>query len=212
MDTASDFRIALAEKGISEALKLVQNLKVQRRKEIAKEIERMSSEIQNVKYCYLSAEEILEFDSFKMLVDTASKLYDVVEKAEFDYSREVVRYWLDYIRNLPLLMARGEINRAFEAVRYFAGEITTRKEIDGLWLCVLDCGFRMEVVTNNDEFRAKKFAVVCHLPPRRFGSYISYGMFVELTGEKKGELELEEIRSLRNLGEVEAMVISLISK
>ena len=50
-----------------------------------------------------------------------------------------------------------------------------------------------------------------YLPPRQFGKAVSEGMFVDASLNKKGELGLEEIRSISaSLGEVEAVLLSLL--
>ncbi len=212
MDTANDFRLRLAEKGLRELERIVQAIRVQGRKEILKEIRNMQSEMQIVKYCYLSPEEILELDNFKVLIEKARKLREVLKKAEKDYNYRLADYWLEYIAHLPKLMERGEISKPWEAIRFFSGEITSRKGFDSLWLCTVDCGFRMDVVTNSEEFKPNTYAVVAYLPPRRFGDVVSEGMFVKASLEKKGELDIEEIRSIADaLGEVESILIELVS-
>ncbi len=214
MDTANDFRILLAEKGIDEMLKVSQSLKVQGRKKFIDALKDVASEIQNVKYCYLSPSEILEFESFQNAIATASSLRKMLPEDK-EYNTILTDYWLEYIEKLPELMGRGEISRAYEAVRYFAGEISSRSELNGLWLCVFDYGERLEVVTNNESFKPGKKAVVSYLPPRRFGKIVSRGMFVLEDDRiaKKGELTLNDIRSIANrLGEVESAIINLLKK
>ncbi len=214
MDTANDFRILMAEKGIEELQKLGQSLQIQGRKKFLDAVKMLASEIQSVKYCYLSPKDILQMDSFRRIVETASSIRKALPTSK-DYNTIAADYWLEYLEGLPKLMERGEISRAYEAVRYFAGEITSRSELDGLWLCIFDYGNRLEVVTNNEEFRQGKKAVVSYLPPRRFGKSVSRGMFVLADDriKKKGELTLNEIRSISKwLGEVEATVISLVKK
>ncbi|MEM3478298.1 MAG: RNA-binding protein, partial [Archaeoglobaceae archaeon] len=78
------------------------------------------------------------------------------------------------------------------------------------WFCVFDCGLRLEIATNTD-FRGRK--VVSYLPPRKFGSFISQGMFVDAELSKKGELTIEEIRNIsEKLKEVESVLVSIIKK
>ncbi|AIG97194.1 MULTISPECIES: RNA-binding protein [Archaeoglobus] len=214
MDTANDFRILLAEKGVEELIRVSQSLQVQGRKKFVEALKSISSELQNVKYCYLSVDELLEFESFLKVVDTASSLRKMLPDSK-DYSTAIADYWLEYLAHLPELMKRGEIERIGEAIRYFAGEITSRSGLDGLWLCVFDCGGRLEVVTNSEEYRQGKKAVVAYLPPRRFGKEISRGMFVLQHDRiaKKGELNLADIKSIRKwLGEVESILTDLIKR
>ncbi len=155
MDTANDFRILLAEKGMEELLKVSQSLQVQGRKRFIEALKSISSELQNVKYCYLSVDELLEFESFLKVVDTARNLRFMLPDSK-DYNTALADYWLEYLANLPELMRRGEIERVGEAIRYFAGEITSRSALDGLWLCVFDWGERLEVVTNSEEYKQGK--------------------------------------------------------
>lgn len=212
MDTANDFRIRLAEKGLSELERLINAVKVQRRKEILKEIRNMQSEMQIVKYSYLNPNELLELESLKNIVNKAKELREVLKGAEKDFSWKLADYWLEYLADLPKLMQRGEISKPYEAIRFFCGEITNRKNLGKLWLCSVDCGFRIDVITNSDEFKPNTFAVVAYLPPREFNGIISEGMFVPASLQKKGELEIEEIRSIADkLGEVESILIELIS-
>ncbi len=214
MDTANDFRILMAERGIEELQRVGQSLQIQGRKKFLDAVKVMASEIQSIKYCYLPPEETLQMESLGKVVETASSLRANLTELK-DYSTITADYWLEYIEALPKLIERGEISRAYEAIRFFAGEIVSRSELDGLWLCVFDCGERLEIVTNNEEFRQGRKAVVSYLPPKRFGRHVSRGMFVLADDriKKKGELTLDEIRSLsRWLGEVEAAVISIIKK
>ncbi|WP_202318511.1 RNA-binding protein [Archaeoglobus neptunius] len=214
MDTANDYRILLAEKGVEELLRVSQSLQVQGRKKFIEAVKSMASEVQNVKYCYLSPPEIAELENFQNLVNTAESLRGMLPD-DREYSTITADYWLEYIKNLPELMQRGEISRAYEAIRYFAGEITSRTDLDSLWLCIFDCGVRLEVVTNSDEYRQGRKAVVAYLPPRKFGKVVSRGMFVLQHDRiaKKGELTIDDIRSIaKMLGEVEALLINLLEK
>jgi len=211
MDTASDFRIRLAERAVNELEKALNSVKVQKRKELVSAARNLGSEIQVVKYSYMPPEEIVKLENFRKIVEVSKSIKEVIESAERDFQWKQACYWLDYLISLPDLMWRGEITKAYEAIRYFSGEITSRSEMNGLWLCVVDCGFRMEVVTNSEAFKPGRYAVVSHLPPRQFGKVVSEGMFVDASLDKKGELELEEIRAISaSLGEVEAVVLSLI--
>lgn len=214
MDTANDFRILLAEKGVEEVIKISNSLPIIGRKKFVEALKPLASEIQNVKYCYLEPRELLEFESFKKLVETAKELRKLISEKK-DYNTLLADYWLSYLEFLPELVKRGELTRIGEAIRYFAGEIVSRVEIDGLWLCVFDCGDRMEIVTNSEEFKQGRKAVVAFLPPRKFGKVVSRGMFVLQHDKiaKKGELNLAEIRSISKwLGEVEAILMDLIKK
>jgi len=212
MDTANDFRIRLAERGLNELERLINAIRVQRRKEIAKEIKSMQSEMQIIKFSYLNPDELLELENFKNIINKAKELREILRNAEKDFNWKLADYWLEYLTDLPKLMLRGEISKPYEAIRFFSGEIVNRKQIGKLWLCSVDCGFRMEIVTNSDQFKPNTFAVIAYLPPREFDGYISEGMFVPVSLQKKGELELEEIRSMADkLGEVESILIEMLS-
>ncbi len=214
MDTANDFRILMAEKGLEELQRIGQSLQIQGRKKFLDAVKMMASEIQGVKYCYLQPEDILQMESFRKIVETASSLRRNLTELR-DFNTITADYWLEYLESLPELMERGEIGRAYEAIRFFAGEIVSRSGLDSLWLCVFDCGERLEIVTNNEEFRQGRKAIISYLPPRKFDKIVSRGMFVLVDDriKKKGELTLEEIRSISKwLGEVESVVISLVKK
>ncbi|WP_457590887.1 RNA-binding protein [Geoglobus sp.] len=212
MDTANDFRIKLAEKGVEELEKSLNNVKVQRRKELIKAVSGLKSEVQIVKYSYMPFEELAEFESTLKISETAESVLDAVMKAERDFHQLNSKYWLEYLVHLPDLLRRGQIERAYEAIRYFSGEIVSSVQLsDSLWLCSFDCGFKMEIVTNSTEFRAGRNAVVSFLPPRQFGEVVSEGMFVSAQLEKRGELDHSEILAIKDrLGEVEAAILSLL--
>jgi predicted RNA-binding protein with EMAP domain len=211
MDTANDFRILLAEKGLKELERLVNVVKVQRRKEIIKRVRELTNELQIVKYSYLSCDELLNFDSFQKIVKTAKDLREQLKQAERDFNWKQADYWLEYLTYLPELMKRGEITKAYEAIRFFSGVITNRQSINGLWFCNVDCGFKMNVVTNAEKFKPNDYVVIAYLPPREFKGYVSEGMFVDAKLEKKGELSLDEIKSIADkLGEVESILIELM--
>ncbi len=212
MDTANDFRIKLAEKGVEELEKSLNNVRVQRRKELIKAVSGLKSEVQIVKYSYMPFEELADFESTLKISETAESVLDAVMKAERDFHQLNSKYWLEYLVHLPDLLRRGQIERAYEAIRYFSGEIVSSVQLsDSLWLCSFDCGFKMEIVTNSTEFRAGRNAVVSFLPPRQFGEVVSEGMFVSAQLEKRGELDHSEILAIKDrLGEVEAAILSLL--
>ncbi len=211
MDTSNDFRILLAEKGLKELEGVSNSLKVQRRKEILRKVREMENDLQVVKWSYMDLKDLLTFESFERLVESARELRDYLKQAEKGFNWRVADYWLEYVSNLPDLMRRGEISRIYEAIRFFSGVVTGRKEINGLWFCSVDCGFKMNVVTNSEKFKPNEFVVIAYLPPRQFGNYVSEGMFVEANLGKKGELSLEEIRAIASkLGEVEAVLVELV--
>jgi len=213
MDTANDLRIKLAEKAVKELEKLIQNVKIQKRKNVFNRIRTMGSLLQTVKYSYVSPEELKQLEEFKNVVREASSLRELIKSAEKDFNTVQVDYWLEYLEKLPELMERGEIDSPCLAVRFFAGEIVNRSEIEKgkLWFCIVDCGFKLEVVTNCQKFSPGKKAVVVYLPPRKFGNFVSRGTFVTTVDESdlKGELGVEEIKSYCS-GDVEAAILNVI--
>ena len=211
MDTANDFRIRLAEKAIDECEKSLGNLKIQKRKELIRKVAQLKSEIQILKYSYMDFKELSEFESTLKISKTAEEILKKIEGHERDFHYLNSIYWLDYLYSLPKLLKRGEIEKASEAIRYFSGIIISSKKFDNLWLCKVDCGFGMDVITNSQELANRKRIVVAFLPPRQFGNYISEGMFVDAEFEKIGELDISEIRSIKDrLKEVESVILSLL--
>ncbi len=212
MDTANDFRIRLAEKGMEELEKSLSNIKLQRRKELVRVISKLKSEIQIVKYSYMPFQDLSEYESTVRISETAKSALEKVLSAERDFHQLNARFWLDYLASLPSLLKRGEIGKAYEAIRYFSGEIISAVRIaENLWLCSFDCGFKMEIVTNSHEFGAGSEAVVSFLPPRQFGNVVSEGMFVSARTGRRGELSHDEILSIKDsLGEVEAVILSML--
>ena len=210
MDTANDFRIRLAEKAIDECEKSLGNLKIQKRKELIRKVAQLKSEIQILKYSYMDFKELFEFESTLKISKTAEEILKKIEGHERDFHYLNSIYWLDYLYSLPKLLKRGEIEKASEAIRYFSGIIISPKKFDNLWLCKVDCGFGMDVITNSQELANRKRIVVAFLPPRQFGNYISEGMFVDAEFEKVGELNHPEIKSIKEkLNEVESVILSL---
>ncbi|MCS7130140.1 MAG: RNA-binding protein [Archaeoglobaceae archaeon] len=204
-----DYRILLAEKGVEEIKKLSNSLRILKRKEFIAKIEEISAKLQTVKYSYMPAEEVAKLEEILKISEISSKLRKEIQQR--DLQGLTADYWLEYLENLPELMKRGEIMKIYEAIRFFSGDVLSKRKLDRLWLCLFDCGFKLEVVTNSEALAVGR-RVVAYLPPRKFGEVISRGMFVEATLEKKGELSIEEIRKIsRSLGEVEALLISLLS-
>jgi len=211
MDTASDFRILLTEKGISELEKLITNFKIQNRKGLLLDLKKIKSNLQIVKYSYMSPVDLIKLDEFKEITEKSKGILSVIKKIEANYKSKSAIYWLDYIEKLPELMKRGEIKRSYESIRFFSGEIKNRRELGELWHCSVDCNFRIDVVTNSPKFKPGMNVVVSYLPPVILGGIISEGMFVDSPLDFKGELELEQIREIsRELGEVESMVLELL--
>ncbi len=207
MDTANDYRVLLAERGIEELKRISGSIGLPRKYQAS--IQLLASDLQNVKYCYLDYPEICEFESLKKLTSLASEIRANIRSSGF--AAKLANYWLEYIENLPQLFARGEIEKIHEAVRFFSCRIVSRRELDSLWLCVAESNRRFEVVTNSEELAKKENVVVSYLPPRRFGDVISEGMFVDASFSKLGELSLDEIRGISDkLGEVDSVLISIL--
>jgi len=212
MDTSSDFRIKLAEKGLEELEKSLGSVKVQKRKDLIGEVKKLKSEVQIIKYSYMPFDELAGFESTIKINEIAKLIHEKISDAERSFHKLNAEYWLEYLIFLPELFKRGEIFKAYEAIRYFSGEIISTVEISkNLWLCSFDCGHKMDIVTNSQDFKAGKRAVVSYLPPRQFGDVVSQGMFVSAQLDKKGELDHSEIISIReSLGEVEAVLLSML--
>lgn len=204
----NDFRLLLAERGVNEIRRSLNALKIQKRKDFALKIEEIASKLQGIKYCYMPAEEVAKLEDVLEISRISRELESIVQQR--DFSALTAKYWLEYLEKLPELIGRGEISKPFEAIRFFSGDIIARRKEGDLWFCVFDCGLRLEIATNTD-FRGRK--VVSYLPPRKFGSFISQGMFVDAELSKKGELTIEEIRNIsEKLKEVESVLMSIIKK
>ncbi len=210
MDTSKDFRILLAERGVAEVERVLQNVKVQGRKELVNLARNMANEVQVLKYSYMSPEDLAS--SCDTIVKLAEEVLRAVTRAEEDFNKKIAEYWLDYLISLPELFERGEVERIGYAIKYFAGEVVSRSKIsDKLWLCVVDCGKRFDVVTNSEKLANSERAVVSYLPPRKFSEVVSEGMFVDAMFDKKGELSFEEIRMIADkLGEVESILYQIL--
>lgn len=213
MDTASDFRILLTEKGISELEKLITNFKIQNRKGLINDLKKMKSNLQIVKYSYMSPADLKQLTEFKEIIERSQDIVSIIlkTKTDGDHKFKNAIYWLEYIGKLPELIDRGEIRKAYESIRFFSGEIKNRRVLEKLWHCSVDCNFRIDVVTNSPKFKPGMNVVVSYLPPVSLGGVVSEGMFVDASLDFKGELNLEQIREISGaLGEVESMVLKLL--
>ena len=108
MNTPNDFRIRLAEKGLGELEKSLGNIRLQRRKELLKEVSKLKSEIQIVKYSYMPFEELSEFESVIKISKIAKVIMEKVLEAERDFHQLNSRFWLDYLSFLKSLRS-GEV-------------------------------------------------------------------------------------------------------
>ncbi|MEM2070074.1 MAG: RNA-binding protein [Archaeoglobaceae archaeon] len=207
MDTANDFRILMAEKGVLELNRLASSLKIPK-KQLGL-LSTLNSEIQAIKYSYLSPQELMELESLRKLVDVSKDIRSTL-KIE-NYTTKLASYWLEYLEYLPKLLSRGEIQKAYEAVRYFSCKILSRQKLGSLFLCIVEGDKRLEVVTNSEDLAKRQSIVVSYLPPRKFGEFVSGGMFVDASLKKIGELDFEEIRSIKSkLTEVETVLINIV--
>ncbi|AGK62216.1 putative RNA-binding protein containing a C-terminal EMAP domain [Archaeoglobus sulfaticallidus PM70-1] len=208
-DTSKDFRILMAEKAIVELEKLFNVLKLQKRKEYVRKMKDLYSKVQNLKYSYVAPDGIKALDDFKEIVTSTKKFKEDVRKLDRDAQVIKALYWLEYLESLPELMDRGMISQPYECIKYYRGEIVSIKELDRLWLCGVDCGFKLNIITNSEKFKQGSYAVVAYLPPREFGKYTSEGMFVDLLDGEKGEVSLGEVKNL-NLKEVSSIIMDLL--
>jgi|Deesub1362B_J571_1020462.scaffolds.fasta_scaffold01374_12 hypothetical protein len=209
-DTSKDFRILLAEKGLDELEKLFNSVKIQGRKEYVRKLRVLKSDLQTVKYSYISLKEITELEVLKKIIEVSESILKDLKGVERDFVTISVIYWLEYMTNLPKLLSRGIISQPYQAIRYFCGEIVSRSKIDKLWICTVDCGFKMNVVTNSGRFKQGEFAIIAHLPPRVLEGNVSEGMFLDLSAkckEHKGETEFIEGV---DYGEVNSILVNLL--
>ncbi|MBO8183723.1 MAG: RNA-binding protein [Archaeoglobus sp.] len=211
LDTPNDFRILLSEKAISELEKLFNNLKIQKRKEYQRKFRTLAGEMQNVKYSYLSPKDLIEFESFKNIVQNAEKIKREVKDLEKDNFVVQALYWLDYLTSLPKLILKGRISKPSQAIKFYRGEIVSRSKINGLWVCTVDCGFKLNVITNNETFKPGKIALIALLPPRAFRKYLSEGMFVSLSEGERGEVQAEIIPE-SEVREVDSVILELLKE
>jgi len=172
------------------------------------DVRQIRAEAQTLVYSFMSLEDLAnqgmldglvtkgrELDSlWRELRERAKSPSDVLNAAK-------VRFAAITLMGLPNRVGRE--SRLYSGVDAFWGTIVSVKPFNGLRATVVDAGERFEVVTNLQvrEEEVKAFAI---LPPRRFDSHVSEGMFIEAEGE--GKSGQPAIPSEKGKGAIEAVL------
>ncbi len=172
------------------------------------DLKQIRSEAQTLVYSFMSLEDLAEQGMLDGLVAKGRELSSVWrelrERARSPsdaLNAAKVRFAAITLESLPNRVGREQ--RLYSGVDSLWGTIVSVKPFDGLRATVVDAGERFDVVTNL-QVREEEAAAFAILPPRRFDSHVSEGMFIEAEGE--GRTGQPAVPTEKGKGAIEAVL------
>lgn len=194
-DTGNDPRLKFLEKYAEEIYNQGKSKKLPRikREDFIGNLEKIVKLAKNIRWSYLTKEQLAESDQIKELINTANTLWEKLEKnikeieeKEPMYTKKL-EHLINTIKTLP-----ERIKLPDEPVNtvdvYYVKIISKEKhpKADKLWVTYVTDGRRnYRVVTNDPNVKPKDIVPMAYLPPREFMGVISEGMFVGGNGIRK---------------------------
>ncbi|MDK2372856.1 MAG: hypothetical protein QI197_05705 [Candidatus Korarchaeota archaeon] len=172
------------------------------------DLKQIRAEAQTIVYSFMSLEDLAEQGMLDGLVakgrELASVWKELRERARSPsdaLNAAKVRFAAITLEGLPNRVGREQ--RLYSGIDSFWGTVISVKSFDGLRATVVDAGERFDVVTNLQvkEEETMAFAI---LPPKRFDSHVSEGMFIEAEGE--GKSGQPAVPTERGKGAIEAIL------
>lgn len=172
------------------------------------DLKQIRSEAQTLVYSFMSLEDLAEQGMLDGLVAKGRKLSSVWRelreraKSPSDaLNAAKVRFAAITLEGLPNRVGREQ--RLYSGVDSLWGTIVSVKPFDGLRTTVVDAGERFDVVTNL-QVREEETMAFAILPPKRFDSHVSEGMFIEAEGG--GKAGQPAVPTERGKGAIEAVL------
>ncbi|GEM_PF-1659223 len=172
------------------------------------DLKQIRAEAQTLVYSFMSLEDLAEQGMLDGLVAKGKELHSVWrelrERARSPsdaLNAAKVRFAAITLEGLPNRVGREQ--RLYSGVDSLWGTIVSIKPFDGLRATVVDAGERFNVVTNL-QVREGDVVAFAVLPPKRFGSYVSEGMFIEAEGE--GRSGQPAVPTEKGKGSIEAVL------
>ncbi len=151
------------------------------------DVKAIKREARMLVYSFMSLEELVDQGMLDSLEDEGRSLLDKWRKLreESRSPRDLlnaarVRFAGMIFSGLPKRVGREP--NLYSGVDCLWGTVVDVKPFDGLRATVVDSGERFDIVTNL-EVEEEDLMALAILPPRRFGSYVSEGMFIDAQGE-----------------------------
>ncbi len=168
----------------------------------------IKAEAQTLVYSFMTLEDLADQGMLEALASKGRELIpvwrDLRAKAKSPseaLNAAKVRFAAITLTGLPNRVGREP--RLYSGVDSLWGTIVSVKPFDGLRATVVDAGERFDVVTNL-QAREEEIVAFAILPPRRFDSYVSEGMFIEAEGE--GRSGQPAVPTERGKGAIEAVL------
>ena len=221
MDTASDYRILVAEDAVTRLERRVKSWGLSwplNKKKALSDIEELRKALLKLKYSYLPAEMILESSELGVIVDKAKELAgELLPKPGYEPPRSPaaklavaeMRYALSILVGLPGRIRLGEENKPEYAVDVVGVEVTRVEDLtENLKATRASAGsFALTIVTNIREIKPGEVRAAAILPPVEFHGVISEAMYA--SGPIDGKYIGKKVPSRLLSGEVAAKVIEL---
>jgi len=191
MDTASDYRILMAEEAIRRLERRLRQWGMpwpfNRAKAMA-ELERARKSLLRVKYSYLPASDLLESEDLAGVVDAARSLASLVlpqQPVKLDGAKALayaeIRWALSILLGLPGRIRLGEENHPEYAVDVVGVEVVRVEPLEGtdkLKFTRASAGnIAFTIVTNIPDIKVGEVRAAALLPPAEFSGVVSEAMY-----------------------------------
>ncbi len=147
----------------------------------------LAAEVKTLSFSFMSLEELNDQGMLVGLVSYGQKLKEVWEEWKDRAKTPGDRLALAKVRFASIIFGGiqervGRRAEIFYGTDSYWGRLVDVKEFNGLRKTVVEAKERFDVVTNMTVSRGDLLAFAI-LPPKRFGDYVSEGMFFEAEGE-----------------------------
>ncbi len=172
------------------------------------DMKRLKSIVQRTIYSFMTLEDLKEqgiLDSIsmegKIFLNKWVKLKDMNRKPRDLLNAANIRFAGLSLANLPARVGREP--KLYSGVDCFWGTIIKVGPFNHLRATLTDAKERFSIVTNMN-VKEKDVMAFAILPPRRFGDYVSEGMFIE--AESKGISGEQAVPTSRGKGAIESVL------
>jgi len=148
----------------------------------------MKSYVQEIKYSYITDEELVKHEKVLALKTEAEKIYDAVkngyriESAQYTVAEAMIYWACNILKRLPERLAEDKTGRKIEAgVDSIVVGIRSVQPIEDTnlyFVRVYDGKNTHKVVTNISDVKTGEKMAICFLPPAEIGGHVSEAMFL----------------------------------
>ena len=191
-DTTQDYRITIADKTVDKIIAFTENrvfpYKINRQG-ILKNLRKLKSSIAEIKYIYIEPTEIKKLPQLHIIEKTADDVSSELLNADVSNLRtakhKLAYYYAKFFRLIfrNLRSSFDKENLPESIISLKIGEILTitkHPKADRLFICKVDVGERLDIITNITGLKKGDKIPVAFVPPVEIMGIISPAQFVDI--------------------------------